>query len=68
MITLKYDKERDTLEVRFSEKEIAESEYLEDIGIVGDYDQNDCIVALEILFLRKEQAKRILLEAILRGE
>ena len=64
MITLKYDKEGDVLEVRFSEKKIIESEYLEDIGIVMDFDEKDRIVALEILSFVKRVSKEDLLEAI----
>ena len=33
MISFKYDKEGDLLEIRFSENKVIESEYLEDVNI-----------------------------------
>lgn len=51
------------MEIRFSEKKIKESEYLEDAGIVMDYGENNHIVALEILSFSQRKSKDDLLEA-----
>ena len=57
MISFKYDKEGDLLEIRFSESKVAESEYLEDVGVVLDYDESNRIVAIEILSFSKRNSK-----------
>jgi len=70
MISFKYDKEGDLLEIRFSESKVAESEYLEDVGVVLDYDESNRIVAIEILSFSKRKSmgnlseKDDLLEAV----
>ena len=64
MISFKYDKEGDLLEIRFSENKVVESEYLEDVGIVVDFDENNRIVAIEILSFSKRKSKDDLLEAV----
>lgn len=53
MIKLSYDREGDLLEIRFSEDQISESEYLEETGIVIDYAENGGLVALEITSFSK---------------
>ena len=57
MISFKYDKEGDLLEIRFSESKIVESEYLEEAGIVIDYDEGGRIVAIEILSFSKRKSR-----------
>ena len=64
MISFKYDKEGDLLEIRFSENKVVESEYLEDVGIIVDFDENNRIVAIEILSFSKRKSKDDLLEAV----
>ena len=64
MISFKYDKEGDLLEIRFSENKVVESEYLEDVGIVVDFDENNRIVAIEILSFSKRKSKDDLLEEV----
>lgn len=70
MISFKYDKEGDLLEIRFSESKVAESEYLEDVGVVLDYDESNRIVAIEIFSFSKRKSmgnlseKDDLLEAV----
>ena len=44
MISLKYDKKGDILEIRFSENKVVESEYIEDVGIIVDFDADNRIV------------------------
>lgn len=53
MIKLSYDKEGDLLEIKFSEESIAESEYIEDSGIVIDYDQHENMVGIEVMSFSK---------------
>lgn len=57
MIKLSYDKEGDLLEIRFSESEILESEYVEESGLVVDYDANNNMVAVEITSFSKRVGK-----------
>jgi len=64
MISFKYDKEGDLLEIRFSENKVVESEYLEDVGIIVDFDENNRIVAIEILSFSKRKSRDDLLEAV----
>ncbi len=45
---LKYSSDVDILVIELSDKAPVESEYLEDKGIIVDYDENDEIVGLEI--------------------
>jgi len=54
MIKFSYDKETDTLDIKFSEKKIVENEFVEESGIVIDYDENNKIVGLEILSFSKK--------------
>ena len=54
MIKISYDKERDVLEIRFSDDPISDSEYLEESGLVVDYDDQSRIIGLEMIsFSRK---------------
>ena len=62
MIKLSYDKEGDLLEIRFSESKILESEYVEESGLVVDYDANNNIVAVEITSFSKRVGKEQLEE------
>jgi uncharacterized protein YuzE len=64
MIKISYDKEGDVLEIRFSEKEIHDSEYIEETGLVVDYDKNNNIVAVEIISYSKRVGKEELAEAM----
>jgi uncharacterized protein YuzE len=64
LIKISYDKEGDLLEIKFSEKNIKDSEYVEESGLVLDYDKNDNIVAVEITSFSKRVGKDIAEEAI----
>lgn len=64
MIKISYDKESDVLEIRFSEKDIQDSEYMEESGLVVDYDKNNSIVAVEIVSYSKRVGKEELAEAV----
>ena len=46
---LQYSPDVDILVIELSDKAPVESEYLEDKGIIVDYDENDEIIGLEIL-------------------
>ena len=63
MIKISYDKDGDVLEIRFSENAIQDSEYMEESGLVVDYDKNDNIVALEIVSFSKRVGKEEFIEA-----
>ncbi len=64
MIKISYDKEGDILEIRFSEKDISNSEYIEETGIVIDYDENNNVVALEIISFSKRVSKEEVAETV----
>jgi uncharacterized protein YuzE len=64
MIKISYDKEGDVLEIRFSEKPISDSEYVEESGLVLDYDKYNNIVAVEIISFSKRVSKEELTETI----
>lgn len=64
MIKISYDKEGDVLEIRFSENEINESEYVKESGLVLDYDKVNNIVAVEIISFSKRVGKEQLSEAL----
>lgn len=64
MIKISYDKEGDVLEIRFSENEINESEYVKESGLVMDYDKVNNIVAVEIISFSKRVGKEQLSEAL----
>jgi uncharacterized protein YuzE len=65
MIKILYDKESDLLEIRFSEEQVAYSEYLEEPGVVIDYNQEGSIIALEFLSFSRKFAKGKLPEILL---
>ena len=54
MIKINYDKEGDVLEISFSENVVTDSEYVEESGIVLDYDKNGNIVAVELISFSKK--------------
>lgn len=64
MIQISYDKDGDVLEIKFSENPILDSEYIEESGLVLDYDKSRNIVAVEIMSFSKKVSKDKLLEAI----
>ncbi len=64
MIKISYDKSGDLLEIRFSEKDISESEYIDESGLVIDYDQNKHIVAVEVTSFSKRVEKDMGEEAV----
>ena len=64
MIKISYDQDGDILEIRFSEKTIKDSEYIEESGIVLDYDDKSNIVALEIVSFSKRVGEDERAEAI----
>lgn len=63
MIKISYDKEGDVLEIRFSENAIDESEYVEESGLVLDYDKDNNLVAVELISFSKKVGKDIAEEA-----
>ena len=64
MIKISYDKEGDVLEIRFSENAINDSEYIEESGLVLDYDKSNDIVAVEIISFSKRVRREKVVEAI----
>jgi uncharacterized protein YuzE len=64
MIKISYDKEGDILEIRFSENTIDNSEYVEESGLVLDYDNGGKIVAVELVSFSKRVDKNVVEEAI----
>jgi len=64
MIKISYDKEGDVLEIRFSERAIDESEYVEESGLVLDYDKDNNLVAVELISFSKRVGKDIAEEAV----
>ncbi|MBI5787802.1 MAG: DUF2283 domain-containing protein [Candidatus Schekmanbacteria bacterium] len=64
MINIKYDKQGDILEIRFSEKAIADSEYVEESGLVVDYDETGKLVAVELISFSKRVGKEEAAEAL----
>lgn len=52
------------MELRFSEKPVDESEYIDKSGLVVDYDKNNNIVAVEIISFSKRVSKEVVDEAI----
>lgn len=53
MIRISYDKEGDVLDIKFSEDDIADSEYIEENGIVVDYDKEGKLVGVEVISFSK---------------
>ena len=53
MIKISYDKEGDILEIKFSESSIADSEYVEETGLVVDYDKEGKLVGVEVVSFSK---------------
>jgi len=53
MIKFSYDKEGDTLEIKFSEDEVVDSEYVEENGLVVDYDKNGKMISVEVISFSK---------------
>ncbi len=64
MLKLSYDNDGDIMEIRFSENPIEESEYIEDSGIIVDYDKYKKIVAIEIISFSKRVYKEEVKEAL----
>ena len=59
MIKFEYDQDADILEIKFSENEISDSEYIEESGIVMDYDENKNLIGLEILSFSKRARENV---------
>ena len=64
MLKIDYDKEGDILEIKFSDNSIKDSEYIEESGLVIDYDNNDKIVAIEVISFSKRVSKDDFIEAL----
>jgi uncharacterized protein YuzE len=64
MIKINYDKEGDVLEISFSENAVADSEYVEESGLVLDYDKDGKIVAVELISFSKKVGREQLEEAV----
>jgi uncharacterized protein YuzE len=64
MINISYDKQGDVLEIRFSENAIADSEYVQETGLVLDYDKKGNIVAVELISFSKRVGKEEASEAL----
>jgi len=48
-LVLSYDTETDTLVIEFPDRVPVESEYLENEGVIVDYDENGKVVGIEVL-------------------
>lgn len=64
MIKIKYDREGDILEIKFTEERIEESEYIKESGIVIDYDKGNKIVGIEILSFSKRTHQEKIAEIV----
>jgi uncharacterized protein YuzE len=64
VIQISFDKDGDILEIRFSEDTINDSEYIEESGLILDYDKDDNIVAVEIISFSKRGGRDVVEEAI----
>jgi uncharacterized protein YuzE len=64
MLKIDYDKEGDILEIKFSDNTIKDSEYIDESGLVIDYDNNDKIVAVEVISFSKRVSKDDFIEAL----
>jgi len=61
---INYDPEGDVLEIRFSESAIDSSKYMEESGLILDYDKAGKIVTIEIVYFSKRVGKNELVKAI----
>ena len=57
MSKISYDNQGDILEIKFSDAPVKDSEYVEESGIVMDYDENSKLVGLEITSFSKRVNK-----------
>jgi len=57
MSKISYDNQGDILEIKFSDVPVKDSEYVEESGIVMDYDENSKLVGLEITSFSKRVNK-----------
>lgn len=64
MVKISYDKEGDVLEIRFPENKIKNSEYIDESGIIVDYNEADKITAIEITSFSKRVNKEGFSEAV----
>ena len=64
MLKIDYDKEGDILEIKFSNNVIKDSEYIDESGLIIDYDNNDKIVAVEVISFSKRVSKDDFIEAL----
>ena len=64
MIKLQYDQTGDILEIKFSEESINESEYIEESGLVVDYNNRGQIIGIEIISFSKKVSKSVDVEEL----
>ncbi|WP_297430780.1 DUF2283 domain-containing protein [Clostridium sp.] len=64
MLKIDYDKEGDILEIKFSNNAIKDSEYIDESGLIIDYDNNDKIVAIEVISFSERVSKDDFIEAL----
>ena len=64
MLMINYDKHGDVLEIKFSENDIDNSEYLQETGFVVDYDKEGKLVSVEVLSFSKRVKDKQDIEAI----
>ena len=64
MLKIDYDKEGDILEIKFSDNAIKDSEYIDESGLGRDYENNDKIVAVEVISFSKRVSKDGSIEAL----
>jgi uncharacterized protein YuzE len=57
MIKFSYDQQTDIFDIKFSDEKIIDSEFVEESGLVVDYDENNKIVGIEILSFSKKTAE-----------
>ncbi|MBF0338745.1 MAG: DUF2283 domain-containing protein [Nitrospirae bacterium] len=65
MLKISYDKEGDVLEIRFSDALVEGTEYIDESGLVVDFDGDNNIVAFEIISFSKRADKAELSEVLL---
>jgi uncharacterized protein YuzE len=53
MFKVDYDKEGDIFEIVFADREVDESEYIDETGIIVDYDSSKNIVGIQITSFSK---------------
>lgn len=64
MINISYDKETDILDIKFSNNKIIDSEINEASGLIVDYDENNKMIGIEILYFSKKTSQNAELKVL----